>query len=35
MSEYESCKVEKEGHLTIVTLNRPQVMNALTYEADL
>ena len=25
----EFCKVEKEGHLTIVTLNRPEVMNAL------
>lgn len=30
---YEFCKVEKEGHLTIVTLNRPDVMNALHYPA--
>ena len=26
---YEFCKVEREGRLTIVTLNRPEVMNAL------
>lgn len=26
---YEFCKVEREGHLTIVTLNRPELMNAL------
>ncbi|HTO40179.1 MAG TPA: enoyl-CoA hydratase-related protein [Rhizomicrobium sp.] len=26
---YEFCKVEHEGHLTIVTLNRPEVMNAI------
>src|SRR5580698_8697866 len=26
---YEFCKVERDGRLTIVTLNRPQVMNAL------
>ena len=25
----EFCKVEREGHLTIVTLNRPEVMNSL------
>lgn len=25
---YEFCNVEREGHLTIVTLNRPEVMNA-------
>jgi crotonobetainyl-CoA hydratase len=30
----EYCKVETEGHLTIVTLNRPEVMNSLHYEAD-
>lgn len=35
MTDLEFCTVEKEGPLTIVTLNRPQVMNALTYEADL
>ena len=29
----EFCKVEREGHLTIVTLNRPEVMNALHYPA--
>jgi len=29
------CTVQKDGHLTIVTLDRPEVMNALTYEADL
>ncbi|MEJ0025519.1 MAG: enoyl-CoA hydratase-related protein [Rhizomicrobium sp.] len=29
MSTYEFCKVEREGRLTIVTLNRPEVMNAL------
>lgn len=29
MSEYEFCKVEREGPLTIVTMNRPDVMNAL------
>jgi enoyl-CoA hydratase/carnithine racemase len=33
MTEY--CKVEREGHLTIVTLNRPEVMNALHYPAHL
>jgi crotonobetainyl-CoA hydratase len=32
---YEFCKVEREGHLTIVTLNRPDVMNALHYPAHL
>lgn len=30
----EYCSVEKSGHLTVVTLNRPEVMNALHYEAD-
>ena len=29
MAAYEFCKVEREGALTIVTLNRPDVMNAL------
>jgi enoyl-CoA hydratase/carnithine racemase len=29
MADYEFCKVEREGRLTIVTLNRPEVMNAL------
>ncbi len=29
MSEYEFCTVERDGPLTIVTLNRPDVMNAL------
>lgn len=27
--------VERDGHLTIVTINRPEVMNALHFEADL
>ncbi|HEY1708305.1 MAG TPA: enoyl-CoA hydratase-related protein [Rhizomicrobium sp.] len=29
MSDYQFCKVDREGPLTIVTLNRPEVMNAL------
>ena len=29
----EFCKIEREGHLTIVTLNRPDVMNALHHPA--
>jgi crotonobetainyl-CoA hydratase len=29
MPHYEFCKVERDGRLTIVTLNRPEVMNAL------
>jgi len=29
MSEFQFCKVEREGRLTIVTLNRPEVLNAL------
>jgi enoyl-CoA hydratase/carnithine racemase len=33
--QLEYCTVERDGHLTIVTLNRPEVMNALHYEADL
>jgi enoyl-CoA hydratase/carnithine racemase len=31
----EFCQVAREGHLTIVTLNRPEVMNALHYPAHL
>jgi len=30
---YEFCKVAREGHLTVVTLNRPEVLNALHAEA--
>lgn len=29
MSNYEFCEIEREGKLTIVTMNRPEVMNAL------
>ncbi len=29
MSDYEFCRVEREGRLTIVTMNRPDVMNAI------
>lgn len=29
------CTVEREGKLTIITLRRPEVLNALHYEADL
>jgi crotonobetainyl-CoA hydratase len=29
MSDYKFCKVDRKGPLTIVTLNRPEVMNAL------
>lgn len=29
MSSHEFCKVERDGHLTVVTLNRPNVMNAI------
>jgi crotonobetainyl-CoA hydratase len=29
MANYQYCKVEREGRLTLVTLNRPEVMNAL------
>ena len=32
---HEFCKIEREGHLTIVTLNRPDVMNALHHPAHL
>ena len=31
----EFCKVAREGHLTIVTLDRPEVMNAMHYPAHL
>src|SRR3546814_2406154 len=33
MADHEFCKVEKEGRITIVTLNRPDVMNALHWPA--
>ncbi len=33
-SSLQYCTVERDGHLTIVTINRPEVMNALHYEAD-
>jgi enoyl-CoA hydratase/carnithine racemase len=29
MTEHQFCRVEREGRLTIVTLNRPEVLNAL------
>ena len=29
MSSHEFCRVEREGHLTVITLNRPEVMNAI------
>ena len=32
MGEY--CKTETDGHLFIVTINRPEVMNALHYMAN-
>ncbi len=35
MAEYEFCKVERDGRLTVVTLNRPEVMNALHAPAHL
>ena len=28
MTDLQFCKVEREGPLTIVTINRPEVMNA-------
>jgi crotonobetainyl-CoA hydratase len=34
-ANYHFCTVEKNGHLTLVTINRPEVMNSLHYEADL
>jgi enoyl-CoA hydratase/carnithine racemase len=33
MSDFQFCKVQRDGRLTIVTLNRPEVMNALHAEA--
>ena len=33
-TQREFCTVERDGHLTIVTINRPDVMNSLHYEAD-
>lgn len=33
MAEYRFCKVEDEGRVRIVTINRPEVMNALHSEA--
>lgn len=33
MAEYRFCKVEDEGRLRIVTINRPEVLNALHSEA--
>ena len=33
MNNTQFCKVEREGRLTVVTLNRPEVMNALHAEA--
>src|SRR4051812_37200253 len=33
MAEYRFCTVEDEGRLRIVTINRPEVMNALHSEA--
>ncbi|MDI1240001.1 MAG: enoyl-CoA hydratase-related protein [Polaromonas sp.] len=35
MPTYQYCSVARDGHLTIITLNRPEVMNSLHYEADL
>lgn len=32
--EYRYCEVERDGPLTIVTINRPEAMNALTPEAN-
>jgi len=33
MKDYRFCAVGRDGHLTLVTLNRPEVMNALHAEA--
>jgi enoyl-CoA hydratase/carnithine racemase len=33
MAEYHFCRVEDEGRIRIVTINRPEVMNALHSEA--
>lgn len=35
VTQKEFCTVERDGHLTIVTMNRPDRMNSLHYEADL
>ncbi len=35
MAEYQFCKVEREGRVLIVTINRPDVMNALHRPAHL
>ena len=35
IDQREFCTVERDGHLTIVTINRPDVMNSTHYEADL
>jgi crotonobetainyl-CoA hydratase len=35
MSSHEFCKVEREGKLTIVTINRPEVMNSLHPPANM
>jgi crotonobetainyl-CoA hydratase len=35
ITQHEFCTVECDDHLTIVTINRPEVMNSLHYEADL
>ena len=29
MAEYKFCKVEDEGRIRVVTINRPEVLNAL------
>jgi crotonobetainyl-CoA hydratase len=34
VTQREFCTVERDGHLTIVTINRPDVMNATHFEAD-
>jgi enoyl-CoA hydratase/carnithine racemase len=35
MADHEFCKVERDGKLTIVTINRPEVMNSLHPPANL
>ncbi len=35
MTRHQFCTVEREGRLTIVTLNRPEMLNALHLEANL
>lgn len=34
VEQHAFCTVERDGHLTIVTMNRPEVMNSLHTEAD-